>query len=52
MCHPFWPDEKTETLDFKLAKVDYKDTLPMKDCDKVLLHITSSDKVGKLRIIV
>ena len=44
-CNQFWPDEKTETVDYKLVKVNYRDTLSMKDCDKVLLEVFSCSKV-------
>ena len=33
------------TFDFKDVKVEYNTTLPMKDCDKVLLDVLNSSKV-------
>ena len=51
-CYPFWPDERMGTVDCKLVKVNYKDTIPMKDCDKILLEVYSSAKVWPTNIYV
>ena len=51
-CFPFWPEERTETADCKLVKVNYKDTIPMKNCDKILLEVFRSAKVWPTIIYV
>ena len=51
MCVQFWPDQKTGTVNCKPVKVNYSDTVPMEDCDKVLLDVLDSGKVC-LTIIV
>ena len=33
------------TFDWKIVKVNYKTTVPMNDCDKVLLDVFNSSKV-------
>ena len=45
-CYEFWPDKKTGMADYKLIKVNYNDKCPMKDCDKILLDVFSSARVG------
>ena len=45
MCVQFWPDQKTGTVNCKPVKVNYSDTVPMEDCDKVLLDVFDSGKV-------
>ena len=43
------------TFDWKIVKVNYKATVPMKDCDKVLLDVFNNSKVdagGYTQIVV
>ena len=45
MCVQFWPDQKIGTVEYKPVEVNYSDTVPMKDCDKILLDVFDSGKV-------